>query len=204
MGDARTRDDVLAGAVFLAFGAAFAYASTQYDVGTLFHMGPGYFPLVLGIILAGFGVAIIGTALATRQGIVPVAQAPAPVADALTDGHPPPAPTDAAAEPDPAPAAVPGAAAGSAEEDEEPGRGTVPWARGGLVVLAILVFGYTIGGLGLVPALFVTTLLTALAGHGTSVKGAIVISIGLTALCIVVFVLVLQLRLPLLGPWLGG
>ena len=59
-------------------------------------------------------------------------------------------------------------------------------------------------GLGLAPALFVTTFLAALAGHRTGVVRALVTASGLTVLCLVVFVSLLQLRLPLLGIWLGG
>ena len=83
-------------------------------------------------------------------------------------------------------------------------RGPVPWQRMGLLVGAILFFGFTVGGLGLGPSLLVTTFLAALAGHGTRPGRAIVIAIGLTALCLVVFVALLQLRLPILGDWFGG
>jgi hypothetical protein len=61
-----------------------------------------------------------------------------------------------------------------------------------------------VGGLGLGPSLLVTTFLAALAGHGTRPGRAAVIAIGLTALCLVVFVALLQLRLPILGDWFGG
>lgn len=83
-------------------------------------------------------------------------------------------------------------------------RGDIPWRRMGLLVGAILFFGFTVGGLGLGPSLLVTTFLAALAGHGTRPGRAAVIAIGLTALCLVVFVTLLQLRLPILGDWLGG
>jgi hypothetical protein len=83
-------------------------------------------------------------------------------------------------------------------------RGPIPWQRMGLLVGAILFFGFTVGGLGLGPSLLVTTFLAALAGHGTRPGRAIVIAIGLTALCLVVFVALLQLRLPILGDWFGG
>ncbi len=39
-------------------GAAAALQGTTYQVGTLSRMGPGYFPIVLGTILALVGVAI--------------------------------------------------------------------------------------------------------------------------------------------------
>jgi hypothetical protein len=45
------RKDLLAGAVFVAFGLAFAVTSTTYEVGSPLRMGPGFFPLALGGIL---------------------------------------------------------------------------------------------------------------------------------------------------------
>jgi Tripartite tricarboxylate transporter TctB family len=83
-------------------------------------------------------------------------------------------------------------------------RGPIPWRRMALLVGSIVFFGATVNGLGLGPSLLVTTFLAALAGHGTRPGRAAVIAIGLTALCLVVFVTLLQLRLPILGEWLGG
>jgi hypothetical protein len=83
-------------------------------------------------------------------------------------------------------------------------RRPIPWQRAALLVAGVLVFGATVRGLGLGPALFVTTFLAALAGHRTGVVRALVTAAGLTVLCLVVFVSLLQLRLPLLGTWLGG
>jgi hypothetical protein len=80
--------------------------------------------------------------------------------------------------------------------------GNVPWRALLLIVLAVLFFGLTVRGLGLVPATAVTALLTALASQRTSILAAVAIAVGLTALCVLIFVLALQLRLPLFGPWL--
>ena len=80
--------------------------------------------------------------------------------------------------------------------------GSVPWRGLFLIVVAVLFFGLTVRGLGLVPATAVTALLTALASHRTSILAAVAIAVGLTVLCVLIFVLALQLRLPLFGPWL--
>ena len=80
--------------------------------------------------------------------------------------------------------------------------GGVPWRALFLIVLAVLFFGLTVRGLGLVPATAVTALLTALASSRTGILTAMAIAAGLTVLCVLVFVLALQLRLPLFGPWL--
>jgi hypothetical protein len=83
-------------------------------------------------------------------------------------------------------------------------RPPVPWRRAGLLVAAILVFGFTVGGLGLGPSLLVTTFLAALAAPEVKPVQAALTAAGITALCLVVFVALLQLKLPLLGDWLGG
>jgi hypothetical protein len=58
----RSLKDLIAGLVFVAFGAAFAYAAYHYQLGTAFRMGPGYFPLLLGgaLVLLGLGVIVEG------------------------------------------------------------------------------------------------------------------------------------------------
>jgi hypothetical protein len=82
--------------------------------------------------------------------------------------------------------------------------GSVPWRALLLIVVAVLFFGLTVRGLGLVPATAVTVLLTALASYRTSILAAVAVAAGLTVLCVLVFVLALQLRLPLLGPWVSS
>jgi len=44
--------------MFIAIGGAFAFFSTNYELGTPARMGPGYFPMMLGILLAILGVII--------------------------------------------------------------------------------------------------------------------------------------------------
>ena len=90
------------------------------------------------------------------------------------------------------------------DREAEAERGPVPWLRGGMLVAGIVFFGATIEGLGLAPALFVTTFVAALACRGVGPLKALAISVGLTVLSLGIFVGLLQLRLPLLGDWLGG
>jgi Tripartite tricarboxylate transporter TctB family len=80
--------------------------------------------------------------------------------------------------------------------------GGVPWRALFLIVAAVLCFGLTVRGLGVVPATAVTALLTALASHRTGILTAAAIAVGLTVLCVLIFLLALQLRLPMFGPWL--
>jgi hypothetical protein len=55
--------DLLAGLASMAFGLAFAIASLGYDLGTALRMGPGYFPLALGCVLALLGLVIAAKGL---------------------------------------------------------------------------------------------------------------------------------------------
>ncbi len=82
--------------------------------------------------------------------------------------------------------------------------GPVPWKAAALLVAAVLFFGFTVRGLGLVPALLVTVFLSAMAGRRARLIPALVIAASLTALSVLIFVIVLQLRLPYFGPWLQG
>jgi hypothetical protein len=70
------------------------------------------------------------------------------------------------------------------------------------VLGAVLFFGLTVRGLGLVPSVFVATFMSAFASERTSVVMALAIAVGLTILCVLVFVVALSLRLPLVGSWL--
>ena len=151
MNDKRAVTDILAGAIFVAFGLAFALTSLRYELGTPLRMGPGYFPLVLGGILVVLGLLVVG------KGVIASAEGPP---------------------------------------------GGVPWRALLLIVLAVLFFGLTVRGLGVVPATAVTALLTALASYRTGILAAVAIAAGLTMLCVLIFLLALQLRLPMFGPWL--
>lgn len=55
--------DFAAGLLFVLFGAAFGLVALGLDMGTTFRMGPGYFPMVLAVILMLLGLAIIYSAV---------------------------------------------------------------------------------------------------------------------------------------------
>ncbi|MBT2322694.1 tripartite tricarboxylate transporter TctB family protein [Variovorax paradoxus] len=59
----KSQKDFFAGLMFTAVGIAFGWGATTYSVGTGARMGPGYFPLMLGILLSILGVIVIFTAL---------------------------------------------------------------------------------------------------------------------------------------------
>jgi hypothetical protein len=55
----KSQQDFFSGLMFMMVGIAFAWGATNYHVGEGARMGPGYFPLLLGIVLAGLGAFII-------------------------------------------------------------------------------------------------------------------------------------------------
>lgn len=59
----KSQKDFFSGLLFMAVGVAFAWGATNYSVGTAARMGPGYFPLALGILLAVLGAVITFKAL---------------------------------------------------------------------------------------------------------------------------------------------
>jgi len=59
----KSQKDFFAGLMFLLVGMAFAWGAGSYSVGTGARMGPGYFPMVLGVLLAVLGLIITVTAM---------------------------------------------------------------------------------------------------------------------------------------------
>jgi hypothetical protein len=64
----RVSQDLWAGAMLIAIGAAATLGAREYPFGTVRRMGPGYFPTALGCILVLFGVYFVVRALRARGG----------------------------------------------------------------------------------------------------------------------------------------
>jgi len=62
----RSQKDFFSGLMFAATGAAFAVGAFNYNIGTGARMGPGYFPLMLGILLAVMGLGVLVSSLSLR------------------------------------------------------------------------------------------------------------------------------------------
>ena len=148
----RSFADVLAGGIFVLIGGAFVVGSLGYELGTPLRMGPGAFPLLVGAILGGLGLAIV------LKGLV--------VGEVISFG-------------------------------------TIPWRAVAFIVLALLFFGFTVRRLGFVPTSAVTALLTTLASRQVRPLTALAVAAGLTVASTLIFVVGLQLRIPLWGPWLS-
>lgn len=55
----KSQKDLFSGLMFMAVGLAFAWGATTYTIGEGARMGPGYFPLMLGLLLAALGAFIV-------------------------------------------------------------------------------------------------------------------------------------------------
>ena len=55
----RSLTDCLAGLMFIGFGAAAVVIGRDYPMGSAMRMGPGYFPTILGALLAVLGAAVL-------------------------------------------------------------------------------------------------------------------------------------------------
>jgi hypothetical protein len=55
----KSQKSFVAGLMFMAVGGAFAWGATNYTIGQASRMGPGYFPLMLGTLLAIMGAFIV-------------------------------------------------------------------------------------------------------------------------------------------------
>lgn len=66
----KSQKDFFAGVMFTVVGVAFAWGATTYNVGTGARMGPGYFPLMLGVVMAILGLFIMfsGMTVETADG----------------------------------------------------------------------------------------------------------------------------------------
>jgi hypothetical protein len=59
----KSQKDFFSGILFTVVGVAFAWGATNYSIGNGARMGPGYFPLILGICMAVLGGIITFKAL---------------------------------------------------------------------------------------------------------------------------------------------
>jgi hypothetical protein len=55
----RSQRDFAAGLIFIAIAAFFIVTATNYQLGTINRMGPGYFPIMVGGVLAVLGAVIL-------------------------------------------------------------------------------------------------------------------------------------------------
>ena len=59
----KSQKDFFSGVMFSVVGIAFAWGATTYNVGDGARMGPGYFPLMLGVLMTFLGLLMMFNAL---------------------------------------------------------------------------------------------------------------------------------------------
>ena len=64
----KSSQDFLTGCAFIALGVATVVLAREYSLGTASRMGPGYFPTLLGALLAGIGALVVVKSLASAEG----------------------------------------------------------------------------------------------------------------------------------------
>lgn len=64
----KSTQDFWTGLFFLVFGMATVVLSRKYNLGTTARMGPGYFPTMLGVIMAGIGAFVFGRSFLSPAG----------------------------------------------------------------------------------------------------------------------------------------
>ncbi|MEY3888521.1 MAG: hypothetical protein RL650_2613 [Pseudomonadota bacterium] len=159
----KSQKDFFSGLMFTVVGAAFAYGATSYTVGTGARMGPGYFPLLLGVILALLGAVILFKALVVET----------PSGDPI---------------------------------------GKWAWKPLVFIIAGNLLFGVLLGGLpsiglpamGLIIAIFGTTIVVSMAGDEFNLKEAIVLSAILSVMSYAAFIMLLKLQFPVWPTFISG
>ena len=80
--------------------------------------------------------------------------------------------------------------------------GPIPWRAIAVLLPMPVLFGATIRGLGLVLCVFLVSFISTFASRRATIRTALILAIGLTVLCTIVFYFVLRLPFRLFGTWL--
>jgi hypothetical protein len=159
----KSQKDFFSGLLYTLVGAAFAYGATSYNIGTGARMGPGYFPLLLGSILAIIGGIIIFKSLVVET----------PTGDRV---------------------------------------GSWAWKPLSFIIAGNLLFGVLLGGLpsiklpamGLIVAIYGTTLVVSMAGDKFKLKEVLILATVLSVLSYLAFIVLLKLQFPVWPSFIAG
>jgi len=144
------------GIIFVTFGLAAVYFGRELGMGTTGRMGAGYFPTVLGYLLALIGLVAIVRAFIGRT---------------------------------------------TGARDEI---GTFHIKDIAIILGSVLLFGVLMRGAGLAIAAFVLIMLSAYASPKFRLGSTLLLAVGLTLFAVLLFVKLLGLPMPIIGPWLTG
>jgi len=142
----RNHRDFWSGIMFLVMGVLFVIFSQAYQLGTPARMGPGFFPTMLGVLMALLGLVIVWVSAARTN------------SEARLEG--------------------------------------VGWRELFLVLVSVGVFAATLPSLGMVVAIGLLILISALASHEFSWKETLIEAVVLLAMSWLVFIKGLELQFP--------
>jgi hypothetical protein len=159
----KSQKDFFSGLMFAVIGGAFAYGATSYSIGTGARMGPGYFPLSLGVLLALLGSLVMFKSLVVET----------------ADGEK---------------------------------IGSWAWKPLLYIICGNLLFGILLGGLpsiklpamGLIAAIYGTTIVVSKAGDVFVLKEVLVLSTVLSIGSYLAFVVLLKLQFPVWPTFITG
>ena len=159
----KSQKDFFSGLFYTVAGSAFAIGATNYNVGTGARMGPGYFPLILGILLALIGAFVMFKSL-------------------------------------------------TVETQDGDKIGAWAWKPLFYIIAGNVLFGILLGGLpnlgvpamGLIAAIFGTTLVVSLAGETFKLKEVLILATVLSIGCYGAFVMLLKLQFPVWPTFITG
>ncbi|MCO5091341.1 tripartite tricarboxylate transporter TctB family protein [Bosea sp. (in: a-proteobacteria)] len=138
--------------MYIIVGLLYGKMSLDLPLGTASRMGPGYVPLLLSLVLALIGLAVVVRSLfAGKEAVF----------------------------------------------------GQVPWRAVAFLSVAVVVFAGTLEGLGLLPVVFLTSLVASMASKELHFGKAVLVSAGLAILSTAIFAWGVRLPVPVLGPWFG-
>ena len=158
----KNKKDFFAGLMFIGIGLAFAWGASSYVLGVAARMGPGYFPLLVGIILAILGIAITSSALIF-------------------------------------------------ETNGEGKIGRWAWKAMVFVLCAPVVFGVLLCGLrgiklpgmGLIVAIYASTIIGMLAATGFKLYRSLILATFFAILSYLIFIVMLKLSIPVWPNFIG-
>ena len=159
----KSQKDFFCGFMFVVVGVAFAWGATSYKVGEGARMGPGYFPLLLGVLLAVLGGVITFKAMVI-------------------------------------------------ETEDGDKIGSWAWKPLLFIIAGNLLFGLMLGGLpsikfpsfGLIVAIYVLTVVAAMAGDEFKLKEVLVLATILAVMSYLAFILLLKLQFPVWPAFITG
>lgn len=164
------RKDYYAGALMVLVGLSAAYAGQTYKVGTLNRMGPGFFPLSVGLLLA-----LVGTLMVWEEArLARRSHATAPAGNVTSNATP-----NAASALETAPHHLPDY------------RGVI------CIILGIVVFYLLARFTGIIPATFAIVFIAALGDRANSLRQAGALALVMSVIALLVFWWALQVQLPL-------